>query len=57
MTSRFLPLRTLLNELGLLFGIIAATSRFVLLSDNEVISEQIRTRKPKTTKNDIKGFQ
>ena len=58
-TSRFLPLQTLLNETGVLFGIMAAAGRFVLLSDDEVIVffEQMRTRKPKTTKNDVKGFQ
>ena len=59
MTSRFPPSQTLFNELGLLFGIMAAAGRFVSLSDDDVIvfSEQMRTRKPKTTRNDGKGFQ
>jgi hypothetical protein len=58
LTSRFPPFQTLLNELGLLFGIMAAAGRFVVLSDDEitVFSEKMRTRKPKTAKTDVKGF-
>ena len=46
-----------LNELGLLFGIMAAAGKFVLLSEDKVIvfSEQIRTRKPNEKR--LKRFQ
>ena len=38
----------------LVFGIVVAAGRFALFSDGEVIvfSDQMRTRKPETTKND-----
>jgi len=59
MTSRFPPLQTWLNELGLLSGIMAAVGKFVLSSDDDVIvfSEQMRTRKVKMMENYMKGSQ
>jgi len=58
MTSRFPPLQTWLNELGLLSGIMAAVGKFVLSSDDDVIvfSEQMRTTKIKM-ENYVKGSQ